>query len=393
MARSLHYDQHNGQVYTQNSVEVTSMVSTWLSKSTGKKNNPSEYRNTGTGASSLLGMAMRSCAWNIDIFVPNDLVCAEWAYAEKIYEYLKSKDTVTLKNWALFHKAFPGSKYLIRTFTLPIGAKHDSPPLELEPIRRQLVSLTPTSLTNLELRNLTVRDTDLMALLEFPNLAVLVLEQSRNLCKSKDDGGIHDKFMSRWGRAVYDTKAFMKLKVILFRHFQTSLNDTLAGFTVFPKLALCNLDSFFAKQDMIGMAPGALVGARGRWRHLPTDCQSTQVRGQNPEITWRRSDKTVHEKMEMIYELAGKLLPRPETDALGSTLVSVHYGDSNRYYDRKSYSAWFVRVPPNADEYIVLPAKRPNPAGGAAAEVSQRPKKRVKSGKKQEIGALLGAFV
>ncbi|KAF1956526.1 hypothetical protein CC80DRAFT_59669 [Byssothecium circinans] len=395
MAGYLQYDERNGQVYVETSVPVRSMVSSWLKKSTGRKEDPAKHRNRGvTGASSLYETALRSCAWHIDLFEPEALVCAEWSYAEKIYQHLKSKDAVTIKNWALYHKAFPGSKDLQHTFALPIGAKAGSHPHELEPIQKHLASLPIATLTNLDVRNLSLRATHLMNLLDFPNLSVLVLEQSRELSKSKDDGGISDSFMRRWGRAVFDAKAFTRLRVIVFRNFQTSLDDTFLCFTVFPSLVLCNLDSWWAKQDMMGMLSGGLVGKNRRWKHVPTEGPDAQGRGKNPETTWRRSDKTIHEKMEMLYKLAGDLVPRPGHHTPTDPIVSIHYGDASHYHDPKSYSAWFMRVIPTVDDYALRPPKRPSLEGNAAAaEPTYQPKKKsVKTGKKQDIGALLGAF-
>jgi hypothetical protein len=178
---------------------------------------------------------------------------------------------LSLKTWTLFHKAFPDTKELERNFTLQIPAKTESYPQELELIGRQLNSLPPSTLICLNLRGLSLESTHLMDLLKMPNLAVLVLEQSPSLCRSKEDGGINDRFMHNWGRAVYDVKAFTKLKAMVFRNFPTSLQDTFQCFTIFPRLVLCNLDSWLAAYDMKEMKNGAGVPPKGRWKHLPTE--------------------------------------------------------------------------------------------------------------------------
>jgi hypothetical protein len=98
--------------------------------------------------------------------------------------------------------------------------------------------------------------------------------------------------------------------------------------------------------------------------------------------------------MELLHDLAGTLVPRSDSEkSENNPVVSIHYGDATHYCDRRSYSAWFVRVPPSRDELAILPAKRPRDEGGAAMAMKYEPKKKnIKSGKKQDIGALLGAF-
>lgn len=91
MASRLHYHEQTGQVYTKTTVPVTSMVPTWMHKSTGVIKDPKNYHHKGAGAPSLYEMALRSCAWNMALFSPEALQYAEWPYAGKIYDYLKRR--------------------------------------------------------------------------------------------------------------------------------------------------------------------------------------------------------------------------------------------------------------------------------------------------------------
>lgn len=110
-----------------------------------------------------------------------------------------------------------------------------------------------------------------MELLDILNLAVLVLEQYPIGIYSKDDGGIDDRFIKNWGRAVYEKGAFKKLRVLVLRHFAVSLADTLKGLAVFPVLFLCNLDSWCLKQDLQEFTEHNKQFNSRRWRHMLTD--------------------------------------------------------------------------------------------------------------------------
>jgi hypothetical protein len=190
------------------------------------------------------------------------------------------RDAFTFKLWKIFQAAFPNSIELSHTYCVHIKSNTNTVattyaplafPSEMSSIQRQLTSLPFASLSNLNLLNLRLRHTHLMDLLNLPNLAVLALEQDVTQARARDDGGIDNRFMKRWGLEISKKKAFTKLRVLMLRHFQTALEDTFLGLTAFPQLLLCNLDSWFAKQDMIGMKSGGAVPRRGRWRHLPTD--------------------------------------------------------------------------------------------------------------------------
>jgi hypothetical protein len=190
------------------------------------------------------------------------------------------RDAFTFKIWSVFHTAFPDSIQLDHTYRVHIKSHPNNVnnscapaavPRELDTIHRQLTKISFASLTHLSLLNLQLRHTHLMDLLNLSSLAVLVLEQDVAQARGRDDGGIDNRFMKRWGLETTKKKAFTKLRVLVFRHFQTFLKETFLGLTAFPQLMLCNLDSWFAKQDMEGMKSGGKVPPRGRWRHLSTE--------------------------------------------------------------------------------------------------------------------------
>ena len=84
------FDETTGQVYREEiSARVTSMVPTWMYQARNKSVDPSMYRHCRNGASSLQEMALRSCAWNAHLFMPETLQYAGWHYANKVYKHLK----------------------------------------------------------------------------------------------------------------------------------------------------------------------------------------------------------------------------------------------------------------------------------------------------------------
>lgn len=183
-------DWHTGQVYTETSVPVRSMVPDWVSNSRGRRLNLDAYRHKGVGASSLLDMSFRCCARNgFDVDVLEFLDCF---LAEKFYTFLKSRDILSFRDWLAFKRAFPKSEVIDRRWNLHIRSTglQGEAPRELATLNKYLVTIPPTNLTYLELRGGNVAAAELMCLLHMPNLAVLVLVG--NGCH---DGGVHDHFV------------------------------------------------------------------------------------------------------------------------------------------------------------------------------------------------------
>jgi hypothetical protein len=159
------------------------------------------------------------------------------------------RDAVTFKIWKIFQEAFPESAELGHCYQVRIVEQRGQPPSEMASIQRQITSLPFPTLTNLNLHSLLLRHVHLMDLTNFPNLSVLALEQNAMSTWGVNESGIDDRFMKRWGLLVQEKKAFTKLKVIVFRHFRTTIDSTLTCFERFPSLFLCNVDSLPALLD------------------------------------------------------------------------------------------------------------------------------------------------
>jgi hypothetical protein len=83
------FDKATGVVYTETtSALIGSMVPTWMSQARGKRNKNATLTSRGKGCSSLQEMALRCCAWNSELFVPETLQWAGWYYANQIYQHM-----------------------------------------------------------------------------------------------------------------------------------------------------------------------------------------------------------------------------------------------------------------------------------------------------------------
>jgi hypothetical protein len=86
------FDKASGVVYTETtSAKVGSMVPTWMSQARGKRDRKLALRSRGKGCSSLQNMALRSCAFHVELFVPETLQWASWHYARRVHQYLLDK--------------------------------------------------------------------------------------------------------------------------------------------------------------------------------------------------------------------------------------------------------------------------------------------------------------
>jgi hypothetical protein len=105
------YDEATGQIYTETTARVQSMVPKWIGVCTGKPQDPKTFVNKSIGASSLREMATRTCAWYIDdfkleLFTDTNIA---WLPIKPIYDQLK-KTSVTshlLASYCVFADSLP----------------------------------------------------------------------------------------------------------------------------------------------------------------------------------------------------------------------------------------------------------------------------------------------
>ncbi|CAI6338950.1 unnamed protein product [Periconia digitata] len=83
------YDEKTGQVYTQVSTPVQSMVPAWVSACNGRKHLENGHLRKEQGASSLLDMSYRRCALNG--FEADTIEFLGLFLAEKLYTFLRNR--------------------------------------------------------------------------------------------------------------------------------------------------------------------------------------------------------------------------------------------------------------------------------------------------------------
>ncbi|OAF99570.1 uncharacterized protein CC84DRAFT_1209906 [Paraphaeosphaeria sporulosa] len=382
------FDEATGQVYEETQVPVTSMVSAWPDKCNGRKTKPQSYRHRGLGASSLYDMAMRSCAWHINLFMPSDLQSAEWHFAHRIYEHLQKNQNLTANAWSLFQQAFPGEAELNRTYPIRIPALYGQSASELPSIQQWLRLLPFSHLLLLNIQCLCLRLDDLITLTTLPNLGVLLMRFAYDKLPQELD----DKAMRDWSRAVKEKGAFTQLRVVGLHHHAASLPATLKGLSQFPALRICTVEP----QPPLASSQAAIsqIASAALPFELLVDDYTGTADSDTPEAVWSKGNLPGHVKMKMLYDLAGRMHPdqAPE-DVPDSAVLSVYYGaERNLAYNR--YPLWFKRLGSVETEYEAgrQPKRYQDDQGGEERTGGGKKPRRLREGKQMDIGSLLGGF-
>ncbi|KAF2630110.1 hypothetical protein BU25DRAFT_265741 [Macroventuria anomochaeta] len=361
------FNPKNGQIYTETTLSsVRSMVPMWKRHIRGRMLNPQAYRNTEKGSSTLRDMAMRSCCWNIHLFVPEALEDPGWHYAGMIYHHLKATDTLTFEAWTLLQQAYPNQPELNHHFRV---GKLDS--ITSWPSIVNSLSSINSVLTQFCAYGLELNLSQLLSLTEIPTLAALIHAHpaQRNFNPLRGSG-VRD-----WCRAVREKKAFQKLKLLYMSSIPQDgpLNSAvLENLSSFPSLALVGIE-----------------------RRSPFDPSTTYGQWERPGST--QEDKlsktmcglqySIAEKTKRLYRYAQKV-SLPETEAENTvSLALTCYADGSAHH--VGDISWFIRKQ-------VLPelhSKRPQDTQ-ALQDGSERgtKKRKIRQGKQQDVGSLLGTF-
>ncbi|KAF2470327.1 uncharacterized protein BDR25DRAFT_33968 [Lindgomyces ingoldianus] len=411
------YDESTGQVYTETTTPVQSMKFQFLNKTTGWKEGLKKYRNRGPGPASLYEMALHSCAYNADRFLPETLKYCQWHYGEKIYRYLKQTDTETAMVWSIFKAAYPKEIHQNSYHVLnpnPAGVRELSHGLEI--MGKQLLSLSLETLSFLCVSSYHINSVHLNTdLLNFPNLAVLVLTQKKVGTRRATGGDSH--MIQCWGRAVHEKRAFTRLRVLALRRFDISL-EVLMSLSLFPALYLCNLDSEFITLDLRHpLKKGRQF--KTQWKQIWPDrhivppvlesslgARQTDLAGRNgdgndnsnPETTWQRLDFSVPQKMDILYDIAAARLEEEHSIRIDrSPVVALQYRANASHHDiwpnLKSISIWLTRsVAP--DQQHADPKGQPQDmeANTRGEDGSGNKRRKVREGKQKDIRSLLEIF-
>lgn len=251
-------------------------------KCNGRKIKPQSYRHRGPGTSSLYNMAVRSCAWHINLFMPSDLQSAEWYFARRIYEHLQKNQNLTANAWSLFQQAFPGEAELNHTYPIRIPALYGQSTSELPSIQQWLRLLPFSHLSLLNIQSLCLRLGDLITLTNLPNLGVLLMRSAYGEWPQELD----DKAMRDWGRAVQEKGAFTQLRVVGLHHHAASLQATLKGLSQFPALRICTVES----QPPLASSQAAVLQLASAALPFELLADTTSNDDDNPEAIWSQGN-------------------------------------------------------------------------------------------------------
>jgi hypothetical protein len=273
------FDKASGVVYTETtSARVGSMVPTWMYQARGKRSKKSILRSRGTGCSSLQEMALRSCAFHADLFEPATLQWAGWHYASRLYLHLINtrvteyptassqltmacSEALTYNAWSIFATAYPAAINPYQEFHI-YSSDASYEPTQLFSITSRLSKLPLTFISFLCIRDFDLTFDHLMALINIPSLAALVLEQARPGGRS----GITARHFLDFGRAVREKRTFTKLRLLMLCDFGLGRKTVLQGIARFPALTLVGLQN--SKTGSMGDGGEDVTG---EWRYITTE--------------------------------------------------------------------------------------------------------------------------
>ncbi|KAJ4345142.1 hypothetical protein N0V95_005867 [Ascochyta clinopodiicola] len=305
-------------------------------------------------------MALRSCCWNIELFLPETLEHPGWHYAGMIYRHLKTTDTLTFTAWTLFQTAYPTQPDLTHAFRIP------DPDLRTWPSIVKSLSLLPSGvLTRFCASGMDLDLQQLLSLVDIPTLAALV--QVRD---SRDGKMLSEVSVRAWCRAVREKQALRTLKLLVLDCVSDASLRHLEGF---PALRLVGV----ARARSAGRREAS--GAGGWWMRPGSVDEEKFTRTMSGSIC------SIAEKMERLYGFAEGLLPLEEGvgDLVTLSLTCAAAAEPRM---RSESIAWFVRDSA-AEDTLPLDA----PATRDASERATK-KRKVRLGKQQDVASLLGSF-
>ncbi|KAF2272435.1 uncharacterized protein EI97DRAFT_209930 [Westerdykella ornata] len=375
---------------------------------TGKRPNPKYHRNR-NGTSSLLKTALRVCVWNIDYFLPETFAEVPWWIARIIYNELKETDTLTPRTWSLFRQVYTNSV----SQACHLNIRKPSPRPSVPAITLPLSQIPLQHLTMLWVHNAIMETENLISLLDLRNLAVLNLQFSVRL-SPLPPLPVRDKMIWSWGRAVKESEAFKRLRVLMIRGDGISIGTLMHAATNFPALNLVNLRSPGRKLQ-IGETPLDLEA----WKTLYTnkspldEWHSTNEEDDQPELTLIRLNLPIRSKMTALYDYAAiPALDQKPLAVTGETLITVHYAHQIDLHEpppiygqpttdsettavaglRGDPSVWFSRriVERGKDVVEGSEADRHEERDGGAGA---RKKRKVRVGKQRDVGEMLRSLV
>ncbi len=95
--------------------------------------------------------------------------------------------------------------------------------------------------------------------------------------------------------------------------------------------------------------------------------------------------------MELLYDMSAKYLTALSMDVSRDPIISIHYGHTKSTIYTSRSSAWFMRTfPSKKPDESAFVKREPDLESGNKDPTSK--KRKLRAGKGQDIGSLLGSF-
>ncbi|KAF2033280.1 hypothetical protein EK21DRAFT_58909 [Setomelanomma holmii] len=319
-------------------------------------------------------MALRSCAWNIELFLPDTLQWAGWHFASRVYQHLLNIEALTYNAWDIFHDAFPNEIKHQHDFHVYQQDELSTEPTQLFSIVNRLSKLNSSLTTYLCIRDFSLTFDHLKALISVPTLTGLVLEQSRR-------GGLSalsERDFTNWCRAVKERDALCKLELLVMCDFGLGKRVILLGLSALPSLKLVGFQN--SKTWFMSDEPPREYGVLEK--------RGLSDYAFDPQAIWGASYLTSSTKIQRLHDLTEHLASKSSRQDQDARSVSITYGG---WASRSIHEAtsWFIRTLSTShtdtilSENISVQSRNPGTANK---------KRKVRPGKRLDMESLLGGF-
>ncbi|KAI9820837.1 MAG: hypothetical protein M1832_003470 [Thelocarpon impressellum] len=235
------YDDKSGQVFDETVCGVPSSAERlWQYRTLG--DGCVSYR-CGVGPPSLQDTALRSVVRNIAGFTADTLREVPWKIGEKMWELVLHLDLDSLHTWQAFASvwACEGVESLLYH-----RCSITSPSLPLDGYTTPIASPSFQWITLLSISTTSISRTELVNLSTLTNLGALDLTDPSP--STVTTPAVGDSLVRSWSRAVTESGAFSRLRVLVLRNHADVTARSLQYLSVFPTLVLLDASGCDVRQ-------------------------------------------------------------------------------------------------------------------------------------------------
>ncbi|KAH6637730.1 hypothetical protein C7974DRAFT_450736 [Boeremia exigua] len=388
--------------YTERTTPVPRPSPAVLHHATGRACDPRAYTNkSGAGAATLRDMALRSVCWHIRLCEPAALEgVGWWPYGGMVWGALERSNTLTLAAWALFQAAFPAQKEIAHAFRVPV---------ECAPSVVEYLATLPEAVgVCVALPGAALSRALLLELLKLRGLRVLV-----HCCPRQTAPRLGIRELRDWSRAAAEGVGGQGLRVLYLSAVEHDSSDrgVLGALGGLGGLELVGIERMGIQR----------AGEEKRARFEGEGGEWVRVDGAQEEVYTgiMEGKDTLGERMERLVrtvldahdggrdavtsecagdahqdarkEIGAEGRRRGGEEEHGPQLSLTCYGDGNaRVLGRV---AWYARRPGAVlDRSDTLGKRTLDTPGKGVPRDGEAKKRRVKQGKKRDVGDMLGGF-